>query len=82
MGLRWLGQCYLCEMKNPRKDLPRVVHISLPTVIAYLLANLSYYAVLSKEELSHSSTVTLAMAKKVIGGWGALVFTNSDCSMS
>lgn len=72
----WDNVTYVsAEMKNPRKDLPRVVHIALPTVIAaYLLANLSYYAVLSKEELSLSSTVTLAMAKKVIGGWGALVF--------
>lgn len=72
----WDNVTYVsAEMKNPRKDLPRVVHIALPVVIAaYLLANVSYYAVLSQEEFSNSSTVTLAMAKKIMGNWGALVF--------
>lgn len=63
------------EMKNARRDLPRVIHTALPVVItAYLLANLSYYAVLSRDELLGSSTVTLAMANKVVGRAGGVVF--------
>lgn len=63
------------EMKNARKDLPRVIHIALPLVITiYLLANISYYAVLSKEELTNSTTVTMSMAQKVLGPWGGFVF--------
>lgn len=55
------------EMKSPAKDVPRVIHTALPVVIvSYLLANLSYYAVLSKLELDASNTVTLTMANKVI----------------
>lgn len=63
------------EMKNARKDLPRVIHTALPTVIvAYLLANVSYYAVLTREELLNSATVTLTMANKVTGRVGGIIF--------
>lgn len=63
------------EMKNARKDLPRVIHIALPVVIvAYLLANISYYSVLSKDELINSNTVTLTMARKVMGTSGGVIF--------
>lgn len=63
------------EMKNPRRDLPRVIHIAMPVVIvAYLLANLSYYAVLTSEEMTTSTTVALTFATKLLGKAGGTIF--------
>lgn len=63
------------EMKSVRRDLPRVIHIAMPAVIvAYLLANLSYYAVLTKEEIRTSNTLALSFATKMLGKAGGIVF--------
>ena len=48
------------EMKNPRRDLARVIHISQGAVIlVYLGANLAYYSVLPSEIIKHSSSVAV-----------------------
>lgn len=63
------------EMKNARRDVPRVIHIAMPVVIfAYLLANMSYYAVLTKEEMIHSTAVAVTFANKLLGTAGGVVF--------
>lgn len=63
------------EMKNSRRDLPRVIHIAMPVVIiAYLLANLSYFAVLTKEEMIGSNTVAVTLATKLLGNVGGILF--------
>lgn len=65
----------VAEMKNARRDVPRVIHIAMPVVIiAYLLANLSYYAVLTKEEMIASTTVSVTFANKLLGKAGGIIF--------
>lgn len=63
------------EMKNARRDLPRVIHIAMPVVIiAYILANLSYYAVLTRDEMTTSTTVAVTFATKLLGKAGGIIF--------
>ncbi|RMY90938.1 hypothetical protein D0861_03371 [Hortaea werneckii] len=62
------------EMKRPGKDLPRVIHTSLPMVIiAYLLANLAYVFVLPPDIINSSNTVAVAFGQTVLGPIGSLV---------
>ncbi|GAB1740459.1 hypothetical protein NU219Hw_g5564t1 [Hortaea werneckii] len=62
------------EMKRPGKDLPRVIHTSLPMVIiAYLLANLAYVFVLPTDVINSSNTVAVAFGQTVLGPIGSLV---------
>lgn len=72
----WDNMNYVsAEMKNTRRDLPRVIHIAMPVVIlAYILANVSYFAILSKEEILQTTTVTLSFANKIFGKVGGAVF--------
>jgi amino acid transporter len=72
----WDNMNYVsAEMKNARRDLPRVIHIAMPAVIiAYLLANISYFAILSKEEILSTTTVALTFADKIFGRVGRLIF--------
>ena len=62
------------EFINPTRDLPRVIHTSLPLVIvAYLLANTSYFLVLPLEVTSSSQTIAVAFGNQVLGSLGSLV---------
>lgn len=62
------------EFVNPSRDLPRVIHTSLPLVIlAYLLANLSYFFVLPTSVIESSNTVAVAFGAKVLGSIGSLI---------
>lgn len=64
------------EMKNPRKDIPRVIHISMPTVIVgYITANIAYYAVMSLEELNSTNSVATTLGTKTLGNVGGVVFS-------
>lgn len=48
------------EMKNPTRDLPRVIFAGVPIVIIfYLLANTAYYAVLPEEVVMNTNTVAI-----------------------
>ncbi|CCX13033.1 amino acid permease-domain-containing protein [Pyronema domesticum] len=63
------------EMRNAGRDLPRVIHSSMPIVIvSYLLANMSYYFVLPGSVIGSSNTVAVAFGTKVFGTVGGLVF--------
>jgi len=56
------------ELKDPNKNLPRAIYISLPTItIIYLLANVAYFAVLSPTELLSSNAVAVTFGNKMFG---------------
>jgi len=56
------------ELKEPNKNLPRAIYISLPMItIIYVLANVAYFAVLSPTELLSSSAVAVTFGNKLFG---------------
>lgn len=62
------------EFINPTRDLPRVIHTSLPLVIAaYLLANVAYFLVLPLDVTSSSQTIAVAFGAQVLGPVGSLL---------
>ena len=71
------------EFKNPTKDLPRVIHTSLPLVIvSYILANISYFLVLPADVIESSNTVAVAFGSQVFGPVGSLIlalFVSGSC---
>jgi amino acid transporter len=59
------------EVKDPEKNLPRVIVYGTLAIIAlYLLANLAYLAVLPVEEIRHSKLVAADAADKLVGPIG------------
>ncbi|QRW27621.1 amino acid permease [Rhizoctonia solani] len=63
------------EMKNIDRDLPRVIHISMISVmVLFLAANVSYFAVLPKGTVERSNTIALDFGRALFGNFGALVF--------
>ncbi|KAG5364776.1 b(0,+)-type amino acid transporter 1 [Yarrowia sp. E02] len=62
------------EMKNFRRDLPRVIHTAMPVVIfCYLLVNLAYFMVLDKDEVRATQTVAVVLAGRVMGRAGEII---------
>lgn len=48
------------ELKEPYKNLPRAIYISLPLVTAiYVLANMAYLAALSRDEMIASNAIAV-----------------------
>jgi L-type amino acid transporter 5 len=48
------------ELKDPNKNLPRAIYVSMPLVtITYLLANVAYFAVLTPDEIIASNAVAV-----------------------
>ncbi|KAG6037437.1 hypothetical protein E4U41_005101 [Claviceps citrina] len=61
------------EFRNPRRDLPRVIHSAMPLVIiSYVLANVAYFLVLPVEEVNGSNTVAVMFGAKVFGPVGSV----------
>jgi basic amino acid/polyamine antiporter, APA family len=59
------------EVKDPEKNLPRVLIYGTVIIIAlYLLANLAYLAVLPVEEIRHSKLVAADVANRLMGATG------------
>ncbi|GME32097.1 Y+L amino acid transporter 2 [Neofusicoccum parvum] len=62
------------EFVNPARDLPRVIHTSLPLVIlSYLLANVAYFLVLPSATIESSNTVAISFGSQVLGPIGSLI---------
>ena len=60
------------ELRDPYKNLPRAIYISLPLVTAiYVLANIAYLAVLTPQEMMASNAIAVTFGDKVLtyGAW-------------
>lgn len=56
------------ELIDPVKNLPRAIGISCTLVtIVYVLANVSFYTILSPEEVLGSSAVAVTFAERAFG---------------
>ena len=65
------------ELKEPNKNLPRAIYISMPLVIViYFLANVAYFAVLTPIEIVSSNAVAVTYANRLLGvmAWVMPVF--------
>ncbi|CAI9719157.1 b(0,+)-type amino acid transporter 1-like [Octopus vulgaris] len=70
------------ELKDPFKNLPRAIMIGIPTVtFCYILVNIGYFTVMSKEEILMSNAVAVVWGKKVLGvmAWIMPVFVVLSC---
>lgn len=67
------------EMKDPFRDMPRAIYISIPLVtVIYVLANVAYCAILSPEEIKGSNAVAMIFGNRVFGvmAWIVPVFVS------
>lgn len=56
------------ELKDPVKNLPKAIAISLVLVtVVYVMANVAFYTTLSPEEVLGSEAVAVTYAKQVFG---------------
>ncbi|XP_055940599.1 Y+L amino acid transporter 2-like isoform X2 [Argiope bruennichi] len=56
------------ELKDPFRNLPRAIYISLPLVtVIYFLANVAYFAVLTPDEILTSNAVAVTFGERVLG---------------
>lgn len=56
------------ELRDPFRNLPRAIYISLPLVtIIYLLANLAYFSVLTSDEVLTSNAVAVTFGERILG---------------
>ncbi|XP_069829229.1 b(0,+)-type amino acid transporter 1-like isoform X2 [Dendropsophus ebraccatus] len=67
----WNNLNYITEeLKNPEVNLPRALMIAIPLVTCiYLLANVSYFAAMTPQELLTSDAVAISWGFKVLGTW-------------
>ncbi|KAK6727207.1 hypothetical protein RB195_005113 [Necator americanus] len=69
------------ELKDPYRNLPRAIYISLPAVtLIYMFVNLAYFAVLSVDEILESDAVAVTFAAKVMGPFAPLMPLFVACS--
>nr|pir hypothetical protein F07C3.7 - Caenorhabditis elegans [Caenorhabditis elegans] len=62
------------ELKNPFRNLPRAIYISIPIVtIVYMLVNIAYFSVLTVDEILDSDAVAITFADKILGTFGSKI---------
>ncbi|KAJ2953732.1 hypothetical protein O0L34_g1355 [Tuta absoluta] len=62
------------ELQDPYKNLPRAIWIAMPMVtIIYVMANLAYFAVVTKTELSANPAVAAILGDRLFGNWSWLI---------
>ncbi|XP_036323745.1 Y+L amino acid transporter 2 [Rhagoletis pomonella] len=62
------------ELRDPYKNLPRAIYISLPLVTGiYVLANMAYLAVLSPAEMIASDAIAVSFGDRVLGVWSFII---------
>jgi len=70
------------ELKDPTKNLPRAIYISLPLVtIIYVLVNVSYFVVLTPSQILSSNAVAVTFGDKMLGvmRWMMPFFVACSC---
>lgn len=69
------------EIREPHKNLPRAIYISLPSVtLIYILVNMAYFSALSPHEILESDAVAVTFAARVLGPLAVLVPFFVACS--
>ncbi|KAF7637019.1 hypothetical protein Mgra_00003598 [Meloidogyne graminicola] len=69
------------EIREPHKNLPRAIYISLPSVtLIYILVNMAYFSALSSHEILESDAVAVTFASRVLGPLAVLVPFFVACS--
>lgn len=67
------------EMKDPFRDMPRAIYISIPIVtVIYVMANVAYGAILSPDMIKVSDAVAVVFGERVFGmmAWIVPVFVS------
>lgn len=58
------------ELRDPFRNLPRAIYISVPLVtLIYLLANIAYFTVLTPEEILTSNAVAVTFGDRILGSF-------------
>ncbi|XP_053613012.1 large neutral amino acids transporter small subunit 1 [Plodia interpunctella] len=58
------------ELKDPYRNLPRAICISMPVVtLVYALTNVAYFAVLTNDEIRSSEAVAVTFSEKILGSF-------------
>ncbi|CDW57236.1 large neutral amino acids transporter small [Trichuris trichiura] len=69
------------ELKDPYRNLPRAIYISLPAVtLIYVLCNMAYFAVLGVDEVIESNAVAVSFANAFMGKFAVLMPVFVACS--
>ncbi|XP_073941954.1 juvenile hormone Inducible-21 [Choristoneura fumiferana] len=62
------------ELQDPYKNLPRAIWIAMPLVtIIYAMANLAYFAVVSKIEMASNPAVAVVFGDRLFGAWSWVI---------
>ncbi|CAG9858292.1 unnamed protein product [Phyllotreta striolata] len=69
------------ELKDPYKNLPKAILISMPVVtIVYVVTNVAYFVVLSKDDVLSSDAVAVTFGDKIMGVCSFLMPVFVACS--
>lgn len=69
------------ELKDPYRNLPRAICISMPVVtIIYMITNVAYFSVLSPDEIISSSAVAVTFGDKMLGYFAWIMPMAVACS--
>lgn len=59
--------CVTEEIKNPVKNIPRAIMISITSItLIYILTNVAYFAILSKDDILSSQAIAVLFGDKVL----------------
>ncbi|XP_033633069.1 Y+L amino acid transporter 2-like [Asterias rubens] len=62
------------EVKNPTRNLPRAIAISVCSVtVLYILTNLAYFTAMTPQELMASNTVVVMFGNKLLGRFAVIM---------